>query len=87
MKLSKRELLLLGQWLADCRRAADLSQQKVARLNGYTSNQYLSNIERGLSSPSAKFLHKAIELYKIPPKTMAKVLSGYYFEVITREFL
>lgn len=62
MKRAKESRLLKSS-----RRGAKLSQRDVAKNLGYTSAQFVSNWERGLSSPPVETLPKLCELYKCKP--------------------
>ena len=55
----------LGKALADSRKKAGLSQGEVASRLGYTSPQFISNWERGLSSPPVPTLKKIATMYKV----------------------
>jgi transcriptional regulator with XRE-family HTH domain len=56
----------LAQYLKDSRLKAGLSQSDVAQALRYSSPQFISNWERGVSSPPLDTLSKLIELYKLP---------------------
>lgn len=72
----------LGKYLRDKRTRAKLSQGDVAKLAGYTTPQFVSNIERGISPPSIEFLKIVKAPYKLNPKTIAttvgKATANYY---------
>lgn len=55
----------LGQFLKSKRENASLSQGDVAKKLKYTSPQFISNWERGVSSPPIKVLKQLSQLYKI----------------------
>lgn len=54
-----------GIFLKEKRIAAGLSQMAVAVELGYTTSQFISNWERGLSKPPIKMFKKIAKLYKI----------------------
>jgi len=60
--------MLRGRELADflkrARTSAELSQKEVAAILGYKSSQFVSNWERGLSSPPIGTLRRLCRLYK-----------------------
>lgn len=64
----------LGEYLKAARERADLSQMEVAEALGYTSPQFISNIERGTSVAPLKTLAKMISLYKQKPDQMLKII-------------
>lgn len=55
----------LGEFLKSKRENASLSQGDVAKKLKYTSPQFISNWERGVSSPPIKVLKVLSDLYKI----------------------
>lgn len=54
----KNKQASLGQYLRDKRVAAGLTQAEIAEFLGYTSPQYISNIERGVCPASFDVLAK-----------------------------
>jgi transcriptional regulator with XRE-family HTH domain len=56
----------LGTYLREKRATRGISQSDVAKKLGYTSAQFISNIERGLCSPPMSALRDLVDLYKIP---------------------
>ncbi len=65
-----KESKLLAGFLREKRIASGHSQMDVAKKLSYTSAQFVSNWERGLSSPPIQTLRKLSELYQIPPDTL-----------------
>ena len=55
----------LGKFLKSKRENASLSQGDVAKKLKYTSPQFISNWERGVSSPPIKVLKLLSDLYKV----------------------
>lgn len=49
---------MLGEYLQRCRKQAGFTQNQVAKSLGYTSPQYISNVERGVCLPCFKELSK-----------------------------
>jgi transcriptional regulator with XRE-family HTH domain len=67
----------LGQYLQEMRTKAKLTQREVSLELGYSSAQFISNFERGISSPPLKKLRELIRMYKMPvEKVMGLVLEG-----------
>jgi transcriptional regulator with XRE-family HTH domain len=64
----------LAQFLKQTREKADLSQRQVADVLGYQSAQFISNWERGVSSPPIKTLKKLGDLYRIKAETLYQVM-------------
>ncbi|MCB0340932.1 MAG: helix-turn-helix transcriptional regulator [Pseudobdellovibrionaceae bacterium] len=65
---------LLGDYLREKRLAADLSQKEVAERLGYGSAQFVSNWERGLSSPPLEALKTITDLFKINPQELIDLI-------------
>lgn len=64
----------LAKFLKDKRNEAGLSQGAVAKKLGYTSPQFVSNWERGLSRPPVATLRKISQIYNISPNEMFDVI-------------
>jgi len=59
----------LGPFVREQRRLADLSLRRLADLSG-VSNPYLSQIERGLRTPSAEVLRQLAPALGVPAETL-----------------
>lgn len=68
---------MLGDFLKKKREAVDLSQGQVAKKLGYTSAQFISNWERGLSGPPLKTLCQLADLYKVSTETLFELILEY----------
>lgn len=65
----------LGKYLKKKREDAGLTQTEVGEALGYTSgHQYISNWERGLSSPPLAKLNELIKLYHIDSDELITVI-------------
>jgi transcriptional regulator with XRE-family HTH domain len=64
----------LGTYLKDVREDANLTQADVSHKLGYTSPQFISNIERGISVVPLKTLARMVNLYKINPEAVVKII-------------
>jgi transcriptional regulator with XRE-family HTH domain len=64
----------LGTYLKDVREDANLTQADVSHKLGYTSPQFISNIERGISVVPLKTLARMVNLYKVNPETVVKII-------------
>jgi len=60
-----RQKNMLADFLKQKRVAAGLSQRDVADKLGYSTPQFISNWERGVSHPPINALKKLGELYKV----------------------
>lgn len=65
MKLSSPKFDHLAQLLKGAREARGLSQAEVAKKLGYTSPQFISNMERGLCAPPLKAIKELVEMYRL----------------------
>tara|TARA_B100001094_G_C17582634_1_gene508150 strand:- start:85 stop:414 length:330 start_codon:yes stop_codon:yes gene_type:complete len=54
-----------GRYLREKRREAGFSQQRVAQALGYSSPQFISNLERGTCPIPLNRVRQFIDLYKI----------------------
>lgn len=61
----KTKEISLADFLQESRLNANLSQRDVADQLGYSTPQFISNWERGVSQPPISSLKKLAELYKI----------------------
>jgi transcriptional regulator with XRE-family HTH domain len=75
----------LAKFLKDKRKAAGLSQGVVAKKLGYTSPQFISNWERGLSRPPVATLKKIAQIYNISAHDMFDVILKTTIGEVTAE--
>lgn len=72
-----RHYVGLGQYLQEMRIRADLTQREVSSTLGYSSAQFISNFERGISTPPLKKLKVLIQMYRMPvERVMSLILEG-----------
>lgn len=71
--MAPRNFTRLGELLQKARIHAGLTQEDVARKLGYT-HQFISNWERGISSPPCKLLRRIESLYGIPANELYELL-------------
>jgi transcriptional regulator with XRE-family HTH domain len=64
----------LGNFLRDMRENSDWTQLEVSRKLGYTSPQFISNIERGISVVPLKTLARMIQLYKADAEEVVNII-------------
>lgn len=64
----------LADYLKLKRVKSTFTQFDVAKKIGYTSPQFISNIERGLCFPPNKVLKEMVKLYKIKPTEIMRLL-------------
>lgn len=68
---------LVGQRLKGWRENVKLSQGEVAKKLQYSSPQFISNWERGLSLPPMEVLPKLLNLYSLSPDELTDVIYKY----------
>ncbi len=64
----------LGDFLRDTRETSRMTQADVSQRLGYSSPQFISNIERGISVIPLKTLAKMVNLYKVNPEIVVKII-------------
>lgn len=69
-----KQVKALSDFLKEKRTQAGLSQKDVADKLGYSSAQFISNWERGLSSPPMHTLKKLAEMYSVNVDEMFDVI-------------
>lgn len=75
----------LGQYLAEGRQKAGLTQREVSLTLGYSSAQFISNFERGISSPPLAKLRELIQMYKLDHGKVIKMLTEATKEIFIAE--
>jgi transcriptional regulator with XRE-family HTH domain len=71
---SKFAHIIVGRYLKDQRVQSNLTQSQVAQSLGYTSPQFISNIERGLCSAPVKHLRGFLKLYNLSTDELVSVI-------------
>lgn len=64
-------------FLRDARVKAGYSQKQVADLLGYRSAQFVSNWERGLTTPPGRTLRRLADVYGVSAETLYEVLLEF----------
>lgn len=70
-----RKLLAIGmgRWLKENRIRAEMTQADVAKKIGYTTPQFISNWERGISMPPLSVYARLVRIYKADrPEAIAR---------------
>lgn len=62
----------LGKFLKKSRIDAGLTQQEVSEKLGFSTAQYISNWERGMSTPPLQNLHTIVDLYNLDAEHFLK---------------
>jgi transcriptional regulator with XRE-family HTH domain len=66
----------LGAYLAESRTKSNMTQAEVADKLGYSSAQFISNIERGVSVAPLKVIGAMIRLYKCDPNDVVRIMMA-----------
>lgn len=81
----KQETKLLANFLRTHRENSGFSQADVAQKLGYTTPQFISNWERGISAPPFNALKKLAVLYKIDADELFNVMLENKLEEVTTD--
>ena len=74
----KTKHLTLGLILKGARVEKGMSQGEVASFLGYSTPQFISNIERNLANPPLAIIRKLVTLYGVHPEHIYKALVSQY---------
>lgn len=72
-----------AKFLKQRREQSGLSQKVVSEKLGYTTPQFVSNWERGISTPPVQTIKKIAELYKIPVDEIFNLLLQETLQQVT----
>lgn len=75
----------IGTYLKNLRKDAGLSQGDVATALNYSSNQFISNIERGVCTPSPNIIHKFLEVCNVSGGKAVEDLLEIQLKFLTAE--
>lgn len=76
----------IGNYLQQLRKNAGMSQGDAASALNYTSNQFISNIERGVCTPSPSIIHKLLETYNVSGSKAVEDLLEIQLKFLSAEF-
>lgn len=76
----------LGKYLRNCRERRKLSQSDVAKELNYSTPQFVSNWERGLSAPPSDTLRTLVGLYEIPKEEITEFLVKEQMNLLNSVF-
>jgi transcriptional regulator with XRE-family HTH domain len=74
----------LGSLLKSARKAKNLSQGDVAKKLGYTTSQFISNIERNLANPPLGIIRKLVQLYGMNSEHIRDMLLVQYEKKVVK---
>jgi transcriptional regulator with XRE-family HTH domain len=75
----------VGRFLKTKREKAGLTQQDVAKALHYSTPQFVSNWERGVSLPPLDALPKLAVLFKAQPKEIIEVIEKYQEQILKKQ--
>lgn len=75
----------LAIFLKESRLNAGLSQKDVSKVLGYSSSQFISNWERGVSQPPITAVKKISQAYKVKPEAMLDALITDTVETVKKD--
>ncbi len=73
---------IVGKFLRERRIKAGLTQMDVANTLQYSTAQFISNWERGISMPPLETLPKISSMMKVPAKDLIDVMSRYQEQLL-----
>lgn len=76
---------MLADFLKEKRVAAGLSQKDVADKLGYSTPQFISNWERGVSHPPINALKKLGEMYKVSADELFEVTLNTTIQDVSQD--
>lgn len=76
----------VGSYLKVLRNQAGLSQGDVANELGYNSNQFISNVERGVCTPSPNIVYKFLKVYSVSNPQAVQDLLDIQLEYLAAEY-
>jgi transcriptional regulator with XRE-family HTH domain len=75
----------LGSYLQEKRASVGLSQSDVADLFGYSTPQFISNWERGVSDPPVTAFKKLAQIYKASADELFEIFLANKVQDVTRD--
>lgn len=72
----QRDYTKLGEYLAKGRESKNITQKTVSEVLNYSSAQFVSNFERGISAPPIKKLKVLMKMYGLDKKKVFSLYTG-----------
>lgn len=76
----------IGKMVKQAREKAGITQAQLAKELGFTSPQYVSNLERGITNMSPESLGLICFILKMPDSEIIKMLSKEHLEELKKGF-
>jgi transcriptional regulator with XRE-family HTH domain len=70
----KRDYSILGMYFKEAREKAGYTQKQISDKLGYSSAQFVSNMERGLCHLPLKAMRRLIDLYELDRNEVLKAM-------------
>jgi transcriptional regulator with XRE-family HTH domain len=80
-----RDYVAVGEYLQELRIKAELTQRQVSISLGYSSAQFISNFERGITIPPLKKLPALQRIYKIDSNHLIELILAAERKVMAKE--
>ena len=81
-----RDFTELGKYIRNCRVRAGLTQAEISSKLGYTSSQFVSNWERGVSMPPMGTIAVLSKMIKLDPKKVIDIYVDGTRSLLERQF-
>lgn len=78
----KRNFVEFGSYLHEMRTKANLTQRQVSIALGYSSAQFISNFERGITLPPLCKIKILMRLYRMPKRQVVQMIIEAKTKVI-----
>lgn len=75
-QMHRKDKLKLPDYLKALRLKAGLTQWEVSEILGYATSQFVSNWEKGRSSPPLDALARVIQIYKANPAEVVEIVMA-----------
>lgn len=77
----------LGRILKAAREEAEMTQAEISNRLGYTSSQFISNIERGTSVAPLRTLSKMMAIYKVDIGPVVKLILDSQRQILRKKLM
>src|SRR5262245_17355954 len=83
----KKDFSILGNYLKEKREKRGFTQRQVSDYLGYSSPQFVSNVERGLCHLPLKAIRKLIGYYELDAREVYDILMGEQERILRKMLL
>ncbi len=85
MSKTQTKITTVGERFRRARTGQKMTQGEVAKRLGHSTNQYVSNLERGLCAPSMETICKLVKIYSMDKKARFRFVLREYKAVLARQ--